>query len=320
MALLGVAGIIGLIRAREYQLKKDQKRLEAEVEKRTLTVQQQAEELKALDKAKTRFFSNITHEFRTPLSLIIGPLEQVIEEPPPPTIFRRRMNSVLKNARHLLILINQLLDLSKIESGHMQMEVTRGDIIAHTQELTRRFHPLAQKKEQRLTFVAGSQSWEIHFDKRKWDKILYNLLSNAVKFTEKGGGIQVNLLSFQKGKQEYIWLGVKDTGIGIKQEQLPKVFNRFYQTDSSSTRTQDGTGIGLALVKELLEMQGGEIWVTSELNKGTTFEVHLPVLEATEAQPLAHETSSDWDLLKMTETPSPNVPAFPNANGSTHQN
>ncbi|MCB0616785.1 MAG: hypothetical protein KDC75_25880, partial [Phaeodactylibacter sp.] len=121
-----IAMVIAIVRWRVFKLKKDRARLEAEVRNRTRTIAAQAEELKELDKVKTRFFSNITHEFRTPLTLIIGPLEQVIAEQPPPTIFRRRLNGVLKNARHLLGLINQMLDLSKIESGRLEIEVSRG--------------------------------------------------------------------------------------------------------------------------------------------------------------------------------------------------
>jgi len=287
MAAIGMA--IAIVKRREIAFQKDKQRLEEEVQKRTLTIQQQAEELKVLDKAKTRFFSNVTHEFRTPLTLIIGPLEQVITEQPPPTIFRRRLNGILKNARHLLTLINQMLDLSKIESGRMRTEITRGDIIIYTEELTKRFEPLAYKKELRLTFIAGQENWETHFDKDKWDKIVYNLLANAIKFTKPGGDIQLSLKQLQKEEVEYIRLDVKDSGIGIEKKQLEQIFNRFYQADNSSTRVQGGTGIGLALVKELVEMQGGEIWVTSEVKKGTSFEIHLPVLKAKNVKPLIYE-------------------------------
>ncbi|MCB0598322.1 MAG: hypothetical protein KDD28_29880, partial [Phaeodactylibacter sp.] len=282
-----IATALWAVRWRVAKLNKDRARLESEVQKRTLTIQQQAEELKALDKAKTRFFSNITHEFRTPLTLVIGPLEQVISEQPPPTIFRRRLNGILKNARHLLGLINQMLDLSKIESGRMEIEVSRGDLAAYTKELTTRFQPLARKKGLRLTFVAHQDNWETQFDKDKWDKIVYNLLSNAIKFTPPGNAIQISLASARQNGVEFIRLDVKDTGIGIEKGQIEQVFDRFYQADSSLTRTQGGTGIGLSLVKELVEMQGGQIRVASEPGKGTTFELFLPVLPAEQARPLA---------------------------------
>lgn len=301
LLLIGFGIVVTIVRRKEQILQKDKERLEAEVQKRTITIQEQAEELKELDKAKTRFFSNITHEFRTPLTLIIGPLEQVISEQVLSSILRRRIDGVLKNARHLLTLINQMLDISKIESGSMKMEVTRGDIIAYTQELTNRFEPLAHKKEQRLTFIAHKENWETHFDKEKWDKIIYNLLSNAIKFTKSKGGIQLNLLKLEKGNQEYIRLDVQDTGVGIEKEQLSQIFNRFHQVNKSSTHTPDGTGIGLALVKELVEMQGGEIMVSSEVGKGTTFEIHLPVLEASEVPFLVYEPSSEIVLPTRSE-------------------
>ncbi|MCB9290624.1 MAG: response regulator [Lewinellaceae bacterium] len=306
-----IATAIGAVRWRVAKLKRDRVRLESEVQKRTLTIRQQAEELKALDKAKTRFFSNITHEFRTPLTLIIGPLEQVVADTALPSIFRRRIGGILKNARHLLTLINQMLDLSKIEGGHMKTEAALGDIITYTGEIVSRFQALAKKKEQRLNFITPLDHWETHFDKEKWDKILYNLLSNAIKFTAAGQSIQASLMKIRKGRQDFIRLDVKDSGIGIEKEQLSQIFDRFYQADSSSTRAQGGTGIGLALVKELVELQGGEIRVSSEVGKGATFEVYLPVLGGEQPQPLvAAEPAPEPAILPMVEAET-SVPAAP---------
>ncbi|BDS13437.1 hybrid sensor histidine kinase/response regulator transcription factor [Aureispira anguillae] len=268
-----------ILQWREQKIIKDNQRLEEEVQDRTKTIQNQAKKLKDLDKAKTRFFSNITHEFRTPLTLVIGPLEQLIAQSSSSDL-RQKLDRILKNAQHLLILINQLLDLSKIEGGKMAIAVSRGDIIAYTQELTKRFQPLAEEKNQRLNFISQITTWETSFDKRKWDKIIYNLLSNAIKFTPPDKAIQLSLMAIQKGEKEFIRLDVKDTGSGIEKDHLKQIFDRFYQVDYSSTRQQSGTGIGLALVKELVELQGGEITVSSELYKGTSFEVHLPVLES----------------------------------------
>ncbi|MCB0546122.1 MAG: hypothetical protein KDD19_00955, partial [Phaeodactylibacter sp.] len=218
VALLAGGATLAAVQWRIRELESGKERLEVEVHKRTRQLEEQnrqieadkqviatqAEELKALDKAKTRFFSNITHEFRTPLTLIIGPLEQVISEQPPATIFRRRLNGVLKNAQHLLGLINQMLDLSKIESGRLEIEVSRGDLIAYTRELTNRFQPLARKKELRLVFTAHPDNWETQFDKDKWDKIVYNLLSNAIKFTPPGNAIQISLASVRQNGVEFI--------------------------------------------------------------------------------------------------------------------
>ncbi|MCO6488804.1 MAG: hypothetical protein J5I98_10320, partial [Phaeodactylibacter sp.] len=197
MMMAGIAvAILATIQSRLKQLQKDRARLETEVQKRTRQIEEdkqtiaaQAEALQELDRAKTRFFSNITHEFRTPLTLIIGPLEQALAENPPPSIFRRRMQGVIKNARHILVLINQLLDLAKMESGRMVVEAVRGDIVAYTRELAMQFQPLAGKKGLRLHFISDPDCWETNFDRDKWDKLVYTLLSNAIKFTPQGNAI-----------------------------------------------------------------------------------------------------------------------------------
>ena len=273
--------VVIIIRWRDYLANKNQQRLEKEVNERTQTIQEQAKKMEKLDKVKTRFFSNITHEFRTPLTLIIGPLEQLITQPL--TIeSSKKLNGVLKNAQHLLTLINQILDLSKIESGEMRVALSRGDIVDYTKELTKRFQSLAEKKAQKLTFISYKNHWETNFDKTKWDKIIYNLLSNALKFTPSGNAIQLCIARVEKDSKDFIRLDVKDTGQGIAAENLGKIFNHFYQIDPSNTREQEGTGIGLALVKELVELQEGTISVSSELHKGTSFEVYLPVLDLKE--------------------------------------
>ncbi len=278
--LFAVIGLtVFFIKRRELALKKDKERLEAEVQKRTLTIRKQAEELKELDKAKTRFFSNITHEFRTPLTLIIGPLEQLLERNESRPI-RQQLFGVFKNAKQLLTLINQMLDLSKLEGGRMQVEVARGDIVDYTSELLQRFQPLAKKKAQRLFFNCELDSWKTHFDKNKWNKIIYNLVSNAIKFTPDNGFIDVQLSKMKKEENEFIRLIVKDTGIGMEKEALRRIFDRFYQVDASSTRVQGGTGIGLSLVKELVELQGGTISATSEMGIGTTFKIELRAVDA----------------------------------------
>lgn len=273
-----IAAVVAFIKWREINFKKEQERLEKEVQNRTLTIQQQAEELKELDKAKTRFFSNITHEIRTPLTLIIGPLEQLLEEQASLSI-RQRLFGVFKNARQLLTLINQLLDLSKLEGKRMRIEISQGDIVEYTHELILRFQSLAENKNQKLHFNSKQDQWKTNFDKNKWSKIIHNLVSNAIKFTPKGGTIEVQLRKVLKDENEAIQLIVKDTGIGMDEEALNQIFNRFYQVDNSSTRVQGGTGIGLSLVKELVELQEGTITAKSEVETGTTFEIVLPVLQ-----------------------------------------
>jgi signal transduction histidine kinase/ligand-binding sensor domain-containing protein len=296
LLMIAILLVVIIIRWRDYLAKKNQEHLEQEVSERTQTIQEQAKKMEKLDKVKTRFFSNITHEFRTPLTLIIGPLEQLITQPK--TKSTEKLNGVLKNAQHLLTLINQMLDLSKIESGEMRIALSRGDIVDYTKELTKRFQSLAEKKEQKLTFISYKDHWETNFDKTKWDKIIYNLLSNALKFTPSGNAIQLCIARVKKDSKDFVRLDVKDTGQGIEAKHLGKIFNHFYQIDHSNTREQEGTGIGLALVKELVELQKGIIAVSSELHKGTSFEVYLPVLD------LQKDTSSmDQFVVAPISTP-----------------
>lgn len=302
--LLLLALIVGLSLAafkwRLAALTQQKKILEEEVQKRTKTISTQAEALKQLDKAKTRFFSNITHEFRTPLTLIIGPLGQLKEKKPS---IQKEISPILKNAKHLLTLVNQLLDLSKLESGQMRTEVVHGDLVKYTRELTYRFIPLAHKKFQELFFYSELSVWNTYFDKKKWDKIIYNLLSNAIKFTPENGKVQVFLNQVSEQEQETIQLIVEDTGIGIEPTTLQNIFNRFYQADNSSTRHFGGTGIGLALVKELVELQNGTVHASSQVGIGTTFKILLPVSPiATTSIPILEQTPALMPELMLNTT------------------
>lgn len=310
VTLFVAVSIYFYIKWREIKLVKTQERLEEEVRKRTLTIQKQAEALKTLDKAKTRFFSNVTHEFRTPLTLIIGPLEQILKDKRKMT-HRSRLLNILKNARQLLILINQMLDLSKLEGQKMSVEITHGDIVEYTRELAKQFRPLAEKKEQILTFSTNCTEWTTNFDKNKWYKIVYNLVSNAIKYTPNGGIIEVQFNEVLLDNQRTIQFRVKDNGIGINPKNLDNIFDRFYQIDNTSTRTQGGTGIGLSLVKELVELQGGTISAESETDKGTTFTVLLPILKKMENVPFKEEKVEEIFPLVTAEVTSYQLPSNP---------
>jgi signal transduction histidine kinase/CheY-like chemotaxis protein/streptogramin lyase len=287
--------IYGGVKWRISNLQKIRRRLEKEVQIRTKKIEKDkkiieanAKSLKELDKAKTRFFSNITHEFRTPLTLIIGPLEQLTVEYSLPVVYKRRVQGTIKHARHILMLINQLLDLSKIEAGQMKLELVYGDIISHTRDIVKQFQAMANQKDQHLVLISKEDSWNVPFDQSKWDKILFNLLSNAIKFTSVGGIIQISLVPKFINKKPYIRLDVADSGIGIEESYLDQIFNRFYQIDPKFRQKQEGTGIGLSLVKELVGIQNGDIKVISAKDKGTTFEILLPV----------SDTHPDIDLLE----------------------
>ena len=320
MASLGIGLLVALVKWRINALEKDRQRLETEVQKRTQTIEEdkqiiltQAEELKQLDKAKTKFFSNITHEFRTPLTLIIGSTEQLLKETQPAQ--QQKQQRVLKNAQHLLGLINQLLDLSKLESGRMTMEYYRGNIVDYTSELVALLQPMAEQKNQQLIYTSEKEVWSIIFDKAKWDKIIYNLLSNAIKFTPAAGNILITLHQVHTDAGEEIQLEVADTGRGIAKEQLNQIFNRFYQVDGSFTREQEGTGIGLALVKELVELQKGSIEVKSEVGKGTSFFIQIPVIipssSIEEIPILENYQAAAIPIVEQDTTPTNISPTFP---------
>ena len=237
------------------------------------------------DKMKSRFFANISHEFRTPLTLILGPTEKIILSTKEEET-QKQTGLIKRNASRLLNLVNQLLDLSKLEAGKLQLQASKGNIVSFVRGVTMSFESLAERKDIKLKVTAERNDLELYFDRNKMAKILANLLSNAFKFTGEGGEIIVALtpvpsstgrgMSEGQGEGE-VQIKVTDTGIGISEEELPKLFDRFYQVDSSQTREHEGTGIGLALTKELVELHHGKIKVTSKVGAGSEFIVVLPV-------------------------------------------
>lgn len=284
LCIITIVGIVLIINKKRIQGLEDEKeRLIVEVKKRTAKIEadksiieQQSEDLKALDIAKTKFFSNITHEFRTPLTLIAGPTQLLARQNFPEPI-QKHLKIIGKNAGHLLDLVNQLLDLSKLEVGKMSIELVRYDIILFTKELIDQLKPLADNKGQIIDFQITEKEWTTVFDKDKWQKIIFNLLSNAIKFTPDNGQITIELSKEMIFQEANIYLGIKDNGIGISIESQAHIFNRFHQVDNSDTRVQQGTGIGLALVKELIFLQNGVISVESEIGVGTTFSINIPI-------------------------------------------
>lgn len=238
----------------------------------------QADRIRELDAVKSRFFANISHEFRTPLSLILGPVNQALENIPASEeiaeaeevpVRGRHLKVVKRNALRLQHLVDQLLDLSKLDSGKMKLSLAEGNLIQFLRSIVFSFESLAERKHIHFqtTFPAGPASaW---FDQDKLEKILVNLLSNAFKFTPEHGSIRVQVED-QGGS---IRLQVSDSGPGMPAEEADKVFDRFYQVEGTETQ---GTGIGLALVKELVDLHGGQISVESVAGEGTTFRVTLP--------------------------------------------
>jgi adenylate cyclase len=230
---------------------------------------QQAERLLELDKQKTEFFQNISHEFRTPITLIQGPLESAVSAGE--GLSHEQSNIALRNSRRLLRLVNQLLDLQRLDAGRMQPSFRKCDLVEFVSQIVESFRPYCEKKELNL-LTELDQCPAVYLDMEKFDKVVYNLLSNAMKFTPQNGSITVRL---QYTGSDCI-LQVEDTGIGIAEEQIPHLFERFRQAEGSENRSYEGTGLGLALVKELVEVHGGTVAVDSIYESGTNFTISLP--------------------------------------------
>ena len=234
------------------------------------------EEREETDKIKSRFFANISHEFRTPLTLILGPAEKINSQTSDDIV--KDSGIIKKNSKRLLQLVNQLLDLSRLEAGKLKLEASRNNIVSFVKGIVLSFESLSEEKDITLKIESEKEFIEVYFDKEKMIKILSNILSNAFKFTPSDGKITISIntnprfdsYTIQEGKEGgFVEIKIRDTGIGIPKEELPKLFDRFYQVDSSLTKEQEGTGIGLALTKELVELHRGSISVQSE--KGNPF-------------------------------------------------
>lgn len=248
------------------------------------TTRQQAEKLLHLDRAKTEFFQNISHELRTPLTLMLGPLETAVASGQGLPL--EQSTVALRNSRRLLRLVNQLLDLQRLDAGRMQPKFQSCDLAEFVRQIVETFRPYCEKKGLHLVTQLEPCS-NVYLDLEKFDKVLYNLLSNAMKFTPAGQSITVALEAID----DRCCLRVRDTGIGIREDQLSHLFERFRQAEGSENRSFEGTGLGLALVKELVELHSGEIQVESTYEQGTTFTIdlklgadHLPPDQVADAQ------------------------------------
>ncbi len=227
--------------------------------------------LKELDRFKSRLYTNLTHEFRTPLTVILGMVGQLKAEPG--KYLEEGTRLIEANGKSLLRLINQLLDLSKLENKSFQLNLQQSDIVPYLRYVTESFQTYANSRNLSLRFFSTLESLVIDFDPEQIQQVLANLISNAVKFTPSGGALTIRLSQ----QQDRLLISLKDTGIGISEKNLPHIFDRFYQVDGSHTRAGEGTGIGLAHSQELVKIMGGEISVISEIGKGSTFTVRLPI-------------------------------------------
>jgi signal transduction histidine kinase len=231
---------------------------------------QRAEALAELDRAKTTFFSNISHEFRTPLALILGPLEELLREPLPGQI-HQQLEFTHRNSLRLLKLVNTLLDFSRIEAGRIEAVYEATDLAAYTADLASVFRSAIETAGLKLVVSCPPLAEPVYVDREMWEKILLNLLSNAFKFTFEGEIVVT--LAARDGRVE---LTVADSGVGIAEAELPRIFERFHRARNTRARTYESAGIGLALVQELVNLPGGNITVQSTAGRGTTFTVALP--------------------------------------------
>jgi signal transduction histidine kinase/ligand-binding sensor domain-containing protein/DNA-binding response OmpR family regulator len=278
-----------IYRFRVRALKNRQKDLTIQVELRTseindqkLQLEEQSKKLKELDQVKSRFFANISHEFRTPLTLLLGPLEQMIDNCTEEER-KRKLTLMRRNAQRLLRLINQLLELSKLDSGKMKLQTGKTCMNSFVHGLVDSFQFMAQQKELELVFLSEHENEELMLfvDPRKMEDVMTNLLINAFKFTPAGGKIEVEIKQHTPADEHFPWgyveISVSDTGPGIPPDQLANVFDRFYQADSTYEYHQKGSGIGLALCKELVELHNGVIGVNSPEGRGSVFYFRLPL-------------------------------------------
>jgi signal transduction histidine kinase len=229
---------------------------------------QRAEKLAEIDRAKTTFFNNISHEFRTPLTLLLGPIEDLLRDAPAES--REVLQSMRRNALRLLKLVSALLDFSRVEAGKMQPNFEATDLMLFTRNLSSMFESAFQKAGLKLVCKFPDFTEAMWIDRDMWEKIVLNLLSNALKYTLKGN-VEVALCPDEDGIQ----FVVADTGAGIPADVLPHVFERFYRHKNDTSRSVEGTGIGLAMVQELVKLHGGRVEVSSEVGKGSRFTVHL---------------------------------------------
>ncbi len=244
---------------------------------RSRLIEKEKTELEVMDTTKARFFANISHEFKTPLTLILGPAAELSKKTND-IYFKNTLSIIEKNAKRLLGLITEIMDLSKLDAGKMKLQLLKNDIIDFIQKQTLLFMSQAESKKIRLAFTSSIDRLDMAFDPDKIQKVISNLLSNACKFTPPGGTISIKTGKVTKLDRGFLWIEVRDTGTGISSEHLPHIFERFYHSNQKNyTTDQPSTGIGLALTKELVTMHEGSIEAASKINQGTTITILLPV-------------------------------------------
>lgn len=291
-----VAGV--LLLSRKMILDKERMNFKIEQER------SEAKRMHELDMMKIRFFTNISHEFRTPLMLVISPLENVIRSIQD-IEQKKQILLVSRNAKRLLKLVNQLLDFRKMEVEEFRINPAKGDVVQFIREITESFSDLVEKNKIDFAFWSQHEQIMMMFDHDKLEKIMFNLLSNAFKFTPEHSSIHVELKVLTNRDQQELSITVKDTGIGIPEDMQEKIFERFFQNETSGAMVNQGSGIGLSLTKEFVKLHGGTISVESTPHRGSCFTVLLPIVAPEEKLP--ERSISGLPLRPGVETPRQNL-------------
>lgn len=283
MYVLAITGLLLYIRYRGIQKMRKQFAMEQ--------VKLEAKRVHELDQLKIKFLTNLSHEFRTPISLILGPADKLRSRLKDAQA-GGELHMITRNARRLLNLVNQLLDFQKMEEHELQLQATEGELVSFVQDVCDSFRDLSERKKIGFVFTSHIRQFHTLFDQDKIERILFNVISNAFKFTLEGGKIQVDLMQAETAPG--VVIRVRDTGIGIPADKKEKIFERFFQHATSASILNQGSGIGLSITREFVRLHGGTIDVASEPGKGATFCIHLPlVLLETVAAP---EVSQELEI------------------------
>lgn len=317
--VLLIFGILFGLRQRGIQrikqkLAQEQDKINAE--ERVFQQRREAERAHALDIQKIKFLTNLSHEFRTPISLILAPVDKLLSVNQDLSVLNQ-VKMIRRNARRLLNLVNQLLDFRKMEEQELKLNLHEGDVIAFINDAAEAFQDLSDRKKIALKVQNDIKSIHTFFDQDKVERIIFNLLSNAFKFTNEGGEVALTTsLENEEGAHPIFTLSVADTGIGIAEDSKKKIFTRFFMDNNETSILNQGSGIGLSIVKEFVELHGGEITLQSELGKGTTFTVKMPIKlldQVVIPHPLDDQyneseiaTNKNLDLAEPVFTPSEN--------------
>ena len=286
--LLGVLVLWDIV---NFNLRKQKRKFENEQHAR------ETEQLHEIDEMKFRFFTNISHEFRTPLTLIISPVEKLIQGSKSEEE-KSLLSIIQRNAYSLLELVNQLLDFRKLDVKKDSLNISVGDVVAFIKDICYSFTELANRKSINFSFSTSVSELRTEFDPEKMKKIVSNLLSNAFKFTPNNGKIDVNMVLIQQmtDEKQLLKISVSDTGIGIPAKDLERVFERFYRVENPENGHQTGTGVGLHIVSEYVKLHGGYIGVESQLGKGSIFTASIPVTRHLQEEIISQNLTADLPI------------------------